>query len=182
MNSSTKYIIGGVVLVVLVLGGYMLFGGSANTQDGSLATSSASAADTEVDTDAILQRLNRLRNIGIQTQALESQAFLSLLDFSVTIQGQEIGRDNPFVPPTYTPSGDIVIPNDPSAGDATTVEGGEPAAGFQGQSQPNENGGINATVQPPQDETEATTTDEQSTGTPAQESQQNPPASPEIGS
>lgn len=112
-----KKLIGGLIGIVIILAGaYLLLGGSVDS-GGSLETSTSSVSEQamavgNVDTSEVVDQLNSLQSISIDPDFFNSQAFLSLEDFGVTISPQEVGRENPFIPPSYSPTGDIITPND----------------------------------------------------------------------
>lgn len=116
-ESIPKKLIGGLIgIAIILVGAYFLLGGAADT-GGSLETSTSTASEETgstgtVDTSEVVNQLNNLQSISIDPEFFNSQAFLSLEDFGVTINPQEVGRDNPFIPPSYSPSGDIIVPND----------------------------------------------------------------------
>jgi hypothetical protein len=122
MNTDTKIpikLIAGLVAIVVILGGLYIFvfsgddGASSSTlqvASSSKATGVAEGTESLVDTELILQRLNELRQIKISIEFFNSPTFLSLQDFGVTINPQLIGRDNPFIPSTYVPDGNTIVP------------------------------------------------------------------------
>lgn len=118
-NFPTKLVVGLVVAVVAGVGAYLYFGTGSTAPNDSLQTSGsgnppddAMTSETEeVDTDLILAQLTRLKNIKIDTDVFDSDAFLSLRDISVTISDQPVGRENPFIPSDFTQQGSSVSPN-----------------------------------------------------------------------
>lgn len=119
----TKLVVGGIAIVAVLTALYIFVfsgGQSAGTDSTLLVSTSTETGNTvtgsdgvtAVDTDRILRQLNDLRRIRINTDLFNSQAFLSLVDFSITINPQPIGRDNPFLPSTYTPTGPSIVPRE----------------------------------------------------------------------
>ncbi|MEX2369287.1 MAG: hypothetical protein WD552_02775 [Candidatus Paceibacterota bacterium] len=114
----TKLIIGGlgIVAVLAVLYFFVFSGDSVDTNLSLESTSSTDSVDSEdgdisiPDTDSIVRQLNDLRRLRISDDLFNSPTFLSLKDFSITINPHPIGRDNPFIPSTYVPSGASIIP------------------------------------------------------------------------
>lgn len=115
-NFPTKLVGGIVLLAVLGIGAYFFLGIGQPAEPNTLQTASSTPGSTaggeeQINTEEILVQLNRLRGININTDMFNSEAFLSLKDFSVTITDQPIGRENPFIPSTYVPSGSTIVPN-----------------------------------------------------------------------
>lgn len=114
----TKLIGGIVVILVLLVGGYfLLFGTSPEEGVGSLSLTSTST-DAANNSFAVLQQLRQLRTISLNTDIFSSPTFRSLRDYGVEIQAQPIGRDNPFIPATFAPSGNVVS-SDPTVFEPT---------------------------------------------------------------
>jgi|GEM_PF-922022 hypothetical protein len=107
----TKLIVGLVVAAAIGAGAYFWLGG-----DGaglmSLQTENGDEEDAALDinTDQVLQQLNRLGGLTIQSEVFESDVYFSLQDFGISITDQPIGRENPFTPPGNIPGG-IIISN-----------------------------------------------------------------------
>ncbi len=114
-NISNKAIGGIVVVLLLAFGGYLLYSGSSATSEdvGPLTTSDPISDESSPE---VVQQLNRLRSININTDFLASTEFRSLADFSIQINPQPVGRDNPFAPASFVPSGDIITPTEEEFG------------------------------------------------------------------
>lgn len=103
-QSSKKSIII-VIVVALVAGvGYFYYSGSKGTDSASM-TASTISADTQAVGARILSLLNQIQNLKIDTTVFDDQKFKSLIDYTVAIPQQNVGRPNPFAPiPGVSPS------------------------------------------------------------------------------
>jgi len=109
----TKLIVGGlgIIVVLAALYFFVFSGDTADTSTSLEVTDSTEGSAISIsDTDGLVRQLNELRRLRISTDFFDSQTFLSLEDFSITINPHPIGRDNPFIPSTYVPSGASIIP------------------------------------------------------------------------
>lgn len=94
--NTVNTIIGSVVFVLLLaVGGYMVYTGG-NQPTRSLVAKDATS--TQLASDEVLQRLQRVRDINLKTELFSSPSFVSLKNFGITIESQSTGRDNPFRP------------------------------------------------------------------------------------
>lgn len=114
----TTLVVGLVVAVAIAAGAYFILGSDGSPADslqtivsGNLPSDSLTATGEDVDTTAILVQLNQLRNIEINTNTFDTETFLSLRDYSVTIAEQPIGRQNPFIPSTFSQQGSPISLN-----------------------------------------------------------------------
>lgn len=151
MSDNYQNIIGAVLIIVVLGGGYWWYSGGSEPSDdgpslvaGQPGSESALAADSE-----ILSLLEDLREIDFNERFLTSSEFRSLQDFSIDIQPQPLGRDNPFAPRTFVPSGDTVIrqtdntQNQPASNTATSSTDGSDSqaqAGAENQATSSESG------------------------------------------
>lgn len=114
-----KKLIGGAVALILIGVGvyYMISSQSVNTDSNLLVSSSTASGNTaagaQVDTRKIIQQLNQLREIDMDTDIFNTPTFLSLQDPTIELRSQPIGRENPFVPPTYVQQDSPLIPAEP---------------------------------------------------------------------
>ncbi len=90
MSKKTIYII--VILIILVGGYFYLSGGDEPVSNNSLLSSSGYGGSA----DASL--LNQLKALQIDTSFFKSPEYVSLVDYSVDITTQNVGRPNPFAP------------------------------------------------------------------------------------
>lgn len=113
-----KQIIIAIVAIVILGGGYVYF---VNTKDsdnktldvkkpGLLGESAGGAGSQLIGAD-VLSLLNRINSLKIDTSIFSSLIYQSLVDFSVEIPPQNVGRPNPFAPiPGSVPAGGISAP------------------------------------------------------------------------
>lgn len=92
-----KNIIIGAVVVILLLVGYNIFvlNGKSDTGGALIRSENQSIMTTEYGRE-IVATLNRLKGINIDPAFFEEPNFTRLIDFSVEIQHQPVGKDNPF--------------------------------------------------------------------------------------
>ena len=87
-----------VVVVALIALAYFYFeGGSAPTTSG-IESSNASIGQSE------LQLLNQVENLNIDTNFFTDKAYSSLIDYTVEIPREGVGRPNPFAPVPGVPN------------------------------------------------------------------------------
>lgn len=101
MSKKTKFLTGVLVAAGLIFM-YTLYSPSEKTQgnlsaslggiDGSIPAKTSSASDET------LQTLVNLKSIKIDTAFFKDKTFRGLIDFSVQLVPQEVGRSNPFAP------------------------------------------------------------------------------------
>ena len=108
-QNKANVITAGLILVVLFGGGYFLFSSrqpvnteesfvSPDTQSlpigfGAMVASSNAGASTN-----LISVLSGLRSISLDPTIFQDPAFLSLQDFGIPLQEEQIGRYNPFLP------------------------------------------------------------------------------------
>lgn len=97
--SDKKVLFGSVALVALLIYAYFNFFRSTNS-DEALLTSNA---NSEISSD-LLVLLSTLHTIRLDNSFFADEAFLSLSDYGVDIDPQNVGRQNPFAPPSPPPS------------------------------------------------------------------------------
>jgi hypothetical protein len=86
--------IGAIVLVLAAIGYYFYSGGSAPAASSSFTISSAT---TSVGTD-VVNLLNQIKSLRIDTSLFQAPVYESLTDFSVMVPPESIGKSNPFIP------------------------------------------------------------------------------------
>lgn len=95
-QSSTKsYIIIGAIFIVGFLLIFYYMGGKG--ESGSLLESGVDTQNSEVGT-RVLALLNQIQSLKIDDSLFAGAAYQTLIDFSVTIPEQDVGRPNPFAP------------------------------------------------------------------------------------
>ncbi|MEX2514678.1 MAG: hypothetical protein WD335_00935 [Candidatus Paceibacterota bacterium] len=113
-NIPTKLIIGLVVAAAIGVGVYFWLGtgdaGSMSLQTNNNQSNATETVDA-IGTSEVLAQLNRLQNININTNIYQSDIYLSLEDFGISITEQPIGRENPFISPASNIQGGIIFPS-----------------------------------------------------------------------
>ncbi len=91
-KKNTLYMIFGVILL-LTLGFFFFQSSSGSSSSGGIqATELTSLGSSE------LALLSKVRSIRIDTEFFKKQSFKSLVDYSVMIPEERVGRPNPFAP------------------------------------------------------------------------------------
>ncbi len=89
-----------VVIAIVTLGLFFYYRGSPS--DGSLSSLQTrvtpESAKAKADSDRILLLLNQINQLRIDSALFKSTVFNSLVDYSITIPEQPVGRANPFAP------------------------------------------------------------------------------------
>ncbi|MEK7464069.1 MAG: hypothetical protein AAB610_03050 [Patescibacteria group bacterium] len=99
-QSSKKTFFIVAIIIILALGAYFYFKG---TPDSS-STSSLEAQDSPTSIDAqavgtrVLSLLNQINSLKIDASIFDSAVYNSLVDYTITIPEQNVGRSNPFAP------------------------------------------------------------------------------------
>ena len=98
MNKSSSHTGTIVIVIVIVLAivGYFYVQGS----NSSSTSSSGLVADQQGGDVGLAEvnLLNQIQNIKIDTALFQNPAYLSLVDHTVAIPAQAVGRPNPFAP------------------------------------------------------------------------------------
>ncbi|MDE2188767.1 MAG: hypothetical protein KGJ35_03520 [Patescibacteria group bacterium] len=101
-NNKTTVIIAIVLLVVLVGGWYFYKSGSSSQGSSALVSSSAGSYGTNQSNGAIgadvLSILQSVSSIRIDSNFFNDPSYQSLVDYSITVPPQSVGRVNPFAP------------------------------------------------------------------------------------
>lgn len=95
---SKKTIIFIIVILVLALVYFYFAGGEAPAA--TLLTGTGSGGVGAVE----LSLLNQMKSLQIDTSLFKDPAYVSLIDYSVAITPQNVGRPNPFAPITGVPN------------------------------------------------------------------------------
>ena len=97
---KNKNILLGAAILILVFTGYGMWSRNSSSNDSSSGltfTDSPIAVDT-VGGQEILNVLNQLRHLSIDSSIFESPAFLSLMNYTVATSSEPLGRPDPFAP------------------------------------------------------------------------------------
>jgi hypothetical protein len=98
--SSKKTYIALIVIVVLAAGAYFYFQGNpSNSAISSLeSVISPASSDAREVGNRVLILLNQINALNIDETIFESPAYKSLVDYTITVPEQNVGRPNPFAP------------------------------------------------------------------------------------
>jgi hypothetical protein len=97
-SSNKKTIIIGLVIVVALAGGWYFYSsGSSGSGTSQLVASGGTANAAQVGSN-VLNILNNVSSIHIDTSLFSMPAYQSLVDYSITVPPQGVGRANPFAP------------------------------------------------------------------------------------
>lgn len=110
ITSSTKTVI--VFVAILIIGGLMYFytlGGPTDESINSIdQTAVAGDESTRIVAAKVLTLLNQINSLNIDKTLFDDPLYAILLDHTVAIPAQNVGRANPFAPyytPVVTPTG-----------------------------------------------------------------------------
>lgn len=85
-----------VVILALLGGAYFYFSGSPKDNSSLLATSEVGSDATVIGTN-ILVLLNQITSLKIDTALFTSPVYNSLVDHTVPVYEQNVGKKNPFL-------------------------------------------------------------------------------------
>ena len=97
MNQKTKQIIIAMVIIIVAFLGFKYFVPSSGPADSTLVAQQPSSTQF-VDGQTILALLGQLNKVSLDESIFSNKIFTSLVSFSVPVQDQAIGRQNPFSP------------------------------------------------------------------------------------
>src|ERR1039458_6209532 len=98
-SSNKNTIIIGVILVVVLAGVWYFYskGSSSPSTSQLVSTTPNGTAGASVGAN-VLTILNNVSSINIDTNFFSAPAFQSLVDYSIMVPPQAVGRNNPFAP------------------------------------------------------------------------------------
>jgi len=114
MSQKIKQIIIVAVVLIVAFFGIKMFFGSPTVTDTTLTAESAAAAQF-VDGQMILDLLDKLNKVTLDDSVFANKVFVSLVSFERPIEGQVVGRPNPFLPIGVDGSGIITSNNSTSS-------------------------------------------------------------------
>ncbi len=97
-SSSTKSII--IFIAVIVVAGLLFFyflGNKTPDSNSSIDTEGGSS-ETQIAGARVLTLLNQVSSLKIDKSLFDSASYRSLVDYTVNIPEQNVGRPNPFAP------------------------------------------------------------------------------------
>ncbi len=96
-SNKTLFIVIGVVVIAIVLYFVMKGGDDPVNPNAGFEIETANAADSEVGNDVLIL-LGQIKLLNIDKAFFETEAYKSLVDYTVPIPAQNVGRPNPFAP------------------------------------------------------------------------------------
>ncbi len=99
-KSSNKLIIGMIIMVLVVFLAYFYSRGTPTTDGDSLLEGSIDpeTVEAQIAGERVLTLLNQLNSLKLDTSIFENKSYRSLVDYTIAIPEQNIGRANPFAP------------------------------------------------------------------------------------
>ncbi len=99
-KSSKKPIIVIVIIIILALIAYFYFSGSPSDSSSTslVEQKSPESADADAAGVRVLSLLNQISSLKIDTSIFDNPTYKSLVDYSITVPEQNVGRPNPFAP------------------------------------------------------------------------------------
>ena len=96
-KSSKKTIIIMVVIIVVAIIAYFYYEGGNTVTSSSLETSQVTS-DAQAAGARVLNLLNQIKSLKIDTSLFSDPAYETLRDYTVAIPQEQVGRANPFAP------------------------------------------------------------------------------------
>ena len=96
-SSSKGTFITLAIIGLVALGLFFYFAGDPSN-DPMSALETTEVADAQIVGSRVLGLLNRINSLQIDKTIFESAAYMSLVDYTITIPEQPVGRENPFAP------------------------------------------------------------------------------------
>lgn len=89
-----------ILIIVVALGLYFYFKGDPDDTSISSLEAEVSVESTEAleKSARILSLLNQINSLKIDASIFESAVYKTLVDYTITIPEQDVGRPNPFAP------------------------------------------------------------------------------------
>ena len=104
MSKKFKIIIGALIIPIIFFTYSTFFFGENKSEknlsatNSAMQTTAAAGADSSSEGQEILNVLNSLKAVKMDTEFFNDKVFKSLVDFSVKLAPQPVGRFNPFSP------------------------------------------------------------------------------------
>ncbi len=100
LKDKKNIIILSVSTGLLLLGGWFLFFRDSGVANDSLSETSVNPIENIIGQE-LLVSLEKMKQVKLDTTILKSDIYTSLIDFTVDIPDQPIGRRDPFAPVEY---------------------------------------------------------------------------------
>ncbi len=97
-SSSKKSVISIIVIIAIAVVAYFLYSGSKTPDSVGTLTQSQANPEAGAVSARILNLLNQIRSLKIDTSIFRDNAYQTLVDYSVAIPPVNVGRPNPFAP------------------------------------------------------------------------------------
>lgn len=98
-TSSKTTIISLVVIVIVALLLYFYYKGNpSDASTSSLTVVSAESMEARASSDRVLALLSEIRSLNIKDSLFSDPVYKSLVDYTIAIPDQPVGRINPFAP------------------------------------------------------------------------------------
>lgn len=99
-NSSKKTLLIVIVIVIISLSVFFYYKGSPTDSNISSVQSSGSpeSVDAQIVGTRVLSLLNQISELKIDSSIFSSAVYKTLIDYTVEIPTQDVGRLNPFAP------------------------------------------------------------------------------------
>ena len=95
-KSNSKTIIALIVILVIAAGVYFYLNGAPTDSDTLLTEESGLTNDANAAGARVLTLLNQISSLKIDTALFQSSVYASLVDHTVPIYEQNVGKENPF--------------------------------------------------------------------------------------
>jgi len=97
-SSNKKNAIIVIVVLILVIGGWYFYkNGGSSPSSSALVPSPSDASQSAIGAD-VFSILNSVSSIRIDASFFNSSVYQSLVDYSIAVPSQSVGRPNPFAP------------------------------------------------------------------------------------
>lgn len=116
MNFLKEHKMGILVVVVIVIA-FVLYSIFFTGEEDEIITSETSEEASIVVGADLLGMLLELKSLTLDSSVFSNEIFRALVDYSVDLAPQPIGRDNPFAPIGFEGSGPEVLGDSESVGD-----------------------------------------------------------------
>lgn len=97
-SSKKTFIILIVIIAIAALIYFYTLGDSAADPSSSLVQEDSASSETQAVGARVLSLLNQISSLKIDASIFDSASYQSLVDYTIAIPEQNIGRPNPFAP------------------------------------------------------------------------------------
>lgn len=93
---SKKTLLYIIIIAIVVVLAYLYFSGSPVDNSASLEEAAAPTSESSIAAANVLALLNQISSLKIDTTIFTNSVYMSLVDHTVPVLEQNIGRENPF--------------------------------------------------------------------------------------